>query len=255
MVYSYLRPIVEQRNMKRSSEYTDGERQNIKRSNSSLFSIATLVDNVDIGSRLGNDDCGTNSPKGLSLDDDNGDNNLDGETNGLSTKTSFIPLQEDNDIDDDMPESGISSSCSSSEVEEKGSEDNDAIIKYKSDEIQDMQYTDISDTTRVHRETNIQTNDNRTGILFESGSKHFDRHNRLHKERPIRITAVQDYLTKAKPINDVDKTIYERCILLESLSSNESKCRLVTESKKAPEELWLDDYEYLRVHLPGYMQR
>jgi len=240
--------------MKRSSEYTDGERQNIKRSNSSLFSIATLVDNVDIGgSRMGNYSGGTKSPEGLSLeadDNDNGDdnNNLDGETNGISTKTSFIPLHEDNDIDDDMPESGISSSCSSSEAEEKDSEDSNDIIKYKSD----MQYTDISDTTRVQKD--IQTNDDRTGILFESGSKHFDRHNRLHKERPIRITAVQDYLTKAKSINDVDKTIYERCVLLESLS-NESKCTHVTESKKTPEDLWLDDYDYLRVHLPGYMQR
>ena len=146
MVHSYPRPIVEQRNMKRSSEYTDGERQNIKRSNSSLFSIATLVDNVDIGSRLGNDSGGNNSPKpGLSLDDDNGDdnNNLDGETNGISTKTSFIPLHEDNDIDDDMPESGISSSCSSSEVEEKDNEDCNDIIKYKSDEIQDMQRKEV----------------------------------------------------------------------------------------------------------------
>ena len=240
--------------MKRSSEYTDGDRQNIKRSNSSLFSIATLVDNVDIGSRLGNYSGGTNSPKGLSLDDDDGDdsNNLD---DGISTKTSFIPLSEDNGIDDDMPESGISSSCSSSEVEEKHNEDCNDIGKCNTlVDTQDRQYTDISDTTRVHKEINPQTNDNRTGILFESGSKHFDRHNRLHKERPIRITAVQDYLTKAKSINDVDKTIYERCVLLESLS-NESMCTHVTESKKTPEELWLDDYDYLRVHLPGYMQR
>ena len=247
--------------MKRSSEYTDGERQNIKRSNSSLFSIATLVDNVDIGSRLGNDSGGNNSPKpGLSLDDDNGDdnNNLDGETNGISTKTSFIPLSEDNGIDDDMPESGISSSCSSSEAEAKDINDEDCNDIGKCNTLvdtQDRQYTDISDTTRVHKEINPQTNDNRTGILFESGSKHFDRHNRLHKERPIRITAVQDYLSKAKSINDVDKTIYERCVLLESLSSNENKCSHVTESKKTPEELWLDDYDYLRVHLPGYMQR
>lgn len=243
--------------MKRSSEYhTDGERQNIKRSNSSLFSIATLVDNVDIGgSRLGNDSGGTNSPKGLSLEaDDN--NNLNGETNGISTKTSFIPLHEDNDIDDNMPESGISSSCSSSEAEEKDNEDcNDNIKCNTLVEILSPTNKESSNTTRVRKETHIQTNDNRTGILFESGSKHFDRHNRLHKERPIRITAVQDYLTKAKSINNVDKTIYERCVLLENLSSDESKCIHVTESKKTPEELWLDDYDYLRVHLPGYMQR
>jgi len=247
--------------MKRSSEYTDGERQNIKRSNSSLFSIATLVDNVDIGgSRMGNYSGGTNSPKGLSLeadDNDNGDdnNNLDGETNGISTKTSFIPLHEDNDIDENMPESGISSSCSSSEAEEKDNEDCNDIGKCNTlVEIPSPTKKESSDTTRVRKETHIQTNDNRTGILFESGSEHFDRYNRLHKERPIRITAVHDYLTKAKSINDVDKTIYERCVLLESLS-NESKCTHVTESKKTPEELWLDDFDYLRVHLPGYMQR
>ena len=248
--------------MKRSSEYTDGERQNIKRSNSSLFSIATLVDNVDIGgSRLGYDSGGTISPKGLSLeadDNDNGDdnNNLDGETNGTSTKTSFIPLHEDNDIDDDMPESGISSSCSSSEAEEKDSEDCNDIGKCNTlVEILSPTNKESSDTTRVRKETHIQTNDNRTGIIFESGSKHFDRHNRLHKERPIRITAVQNYLTEAKSVNHVDKTIHERCVLLESLSSDESKCIHVAESKKTPEELWLDDFDYLRVHLPGYMQR
>ncbi|KAL7542290.1 hypothetical protein ACHAXR_013391 [Thalassiosira sp. AJA248-18] len=80
------------------------------------------------------------------------------------------------------------------------------------------------------------SSDNRTGLVFEAGSKHFDRHNRFHKERPLRITSVQDYLSKAKPA-DNEQTIFERCHLLEG------------------QELWLDDHDYLRVHVPGYMQR
>ena len=96
-----------------------------------------------------------------------------------------------------------------------------------------------------------KSNDHLTGLVFESGSKHFDRHNRFHKERPLRITSVHDYLAKAKPA-DEEKTIFERSHLLES---HGGEYCVEVESKKSPEELWLDDHDYLRVHLPGYMQR
>lgn len=98
-----------------------------------------------------------------------------------------------------------------------------------------------------------RSDDHRTGLVFESGLKHFDRHNRFHKERPLRITTIRDYLAKAKPIED-GRSFFERCQLVESRGGNGGLC-VEVEPKKSPEDLWLDDHDYLRVHLPGYMQR
>ena len=79
---------------------------------------------------------------------------------------------------------------------------------------------------------NAPPGDHRTGVIFEDGSRHFDRHNRLHKERPIRVQSIQEALEK--------NLIISRCKPVETLESAAN---------------FLNDDDYLRVHLPGYMQR
>ena len=81
-----------------------------------------------------------------------------------------------------------------------------------------------------------QTGDLRTGVVFESGSKHFDRHNRLHKERPVRVTSIMDALQKSN--------LQDKFTVLDDIVEDSS-----------PEKLFLDDDDYLQVHLPGYMKR
>lgn len=76
----------------------------------------------------------------------------------------------------------------------------------------------------------------RTGIVFEAGSGHFDRHNRLHKERPIRVTSIMEALHKS--------SIHEKLTVLDE-----------SNAANGPEMLFLDDDDYLQVHLPGYMTR
>lgn len=247
------------------------ERRPIKRSNSSLFSIATLVDVVDNDnttdiSRL-MDGGGAKSPKGLLLDDDNNNDDNSNEeeeevdNDVIQHSSSFLPINCSNNDDgggnDDatttMPDDAISSSCSSSDVEQQPDAttvagDNIICIGKMAAGIQ--QHTSNKSLPDIIK------GDNRTGLIFEAGSKHFDRHNRMHKERAIRVTAVQDYLlAKAKSkVYDNEKTIYERCQLLQSHARDDVDRREESNSK-TPEELYLDDHDYLRVHLPGYMQR
>ena len=237
------------------------ERRPIKRSNSSLFSIATLVDVVDNDnttdiSRL-MDGGGAKSPKGLLLDDDNNNDDNSNEeeeevdNDSIQHSSSFLPINCGNDNDDgggndgaidDAIDDAISSSCSSSDVEQQP----DATVD--------------GDLPGIHTSNkslpDIIKGDNRTGLIFEAGSKHFDRHNRMHKERAIRVTAVQDYLlAKAKSkVDDNEQTIYERCQLLQR-HARDNVDRREESNSKTPEELYLDDHDYLRVHLPGYMQR
>ena len=87
------------------------------------------------------------------------------------------------------------------------------------------------------------SNDLRSGIVFEAGFNHYDRHNRLHKERPIRITSIMDHLKKEG--ND----IYSRCCVL---GKEEDDSRM-SPTQSAVD--FLEDEDYLRVHLPGYMKR
>lgn len=91
--------------------------------------------------------------------------------------------------------------------------------------------------TKVETKAIQQSEDLRTGIVFEAGSKHFDRHNRLHKERPVRVTSIMDALEKS--------SIQGKYMLLEDNVDDSS----------SPEKLFLDDDDYLQVHLPGYMKR
>lgn len=72
----------------------------------------------------------------------------------------------------------------------------------------------------------------RTGIVHEAGTGHFDRSNRLHKERPTRVLSIVEALE--------NNALLDRC---HSLGSEPAAID------------FLEDQDFLRVHLPGYMQR
>lgn len=95
------------------------------------------------------------------------------------------------------------------------------------------------------RHAAVETGDMKTGLFFESSPNHADRHNRLHKERPLRVTSVQDALRKAG--------FEERCAWIgeeKSLDQDTNDGTICS-----PERKFLQDEDFLRVHLPGYMQR
>lgn len=78
----------------------------------------------------------------------------------------------------------------------------------------------------------------RTGIVHEDGARHFDHRNRYHKERPIRVTSIMEALAS--------NGVLPKCCSTYSQADDEV-------STSATD--FLNDEDYLRVHLPGYMQR
>ena len=236
----------------------DGAGRCLKRVNSSLFSIATFadVDDEPNPSVRG----GVTSMKPLLVD--SGEAGA-GAFSSLKASTSgLFPLDGSDDDDDAFaPGAFAASSCTSSDID--GRDDtNEGACKDRQegkDAADDAPAPwvissrclpgELPLSTEAARKT--EAKDQRTGLVFEAGSQHFDRHNRFHKERPIRVTSVHDYLANAKPAYQ-ERTIFERCQVLEHLGGN--ACVEVG-SKKSPAELWLDDCDYLRVHLPGHMQR
>ena len=83
-----------------------------------------------------------------------------------------------------------------------------------------------------------ETDDYRTGLVFEPGSQHFDRGNRFHQERPQRVTSILEALR-------ADGTM-QRCTTL--LDDGTTTPSTIIDN-------FLNDEDYFRVHLPGYMQR
>lgn len=79
--------------------------------------------------------------------------------------------------------------------------------------------TDNDDDDRNHR----------VGLIFAAAEQHVDPHNRLHKERPARITAIRDAL--------IERQLLQQCTVYET--SNDV----------------LTEEDYIRVHRPGYMTR
>jgi hypothetical protein len=179
--------------MKRTNNASSNERP-LKRANSSLFSIATLVDN-----NSNDDDAGEGVPQFSSL--------------GCVQPRSYSG-------DDSPPDEDVSSSSS-------GSSSHGDCVGCS----EDAEGADIA--------AGRHNNDCCTGVVFEAAEKHFDRHNKFHKERPARILSVKDYLAKTMT-SHAEKTILERCHDIMSDSNCTTSC--------------LDEEDYLRVHLPGYMQ-
>lgn len=225
----------------------------LKRAKSSLFSIATFAeDESNPNETLPALNVGATSLNPPLVDD--GDVVEDGPV----SMSGLFPLDDSDDDDDDVDAPGDSASSwsSSSDIDEGKDSVDGASAQQVISSQNSPDEPPISGEVVCKKEIAVpdvpESNDQLTGLVFESGSKHFDRHNRFHKERPIRITSVHDYLAKAKQTGQ-EKTLSERCHLLEH-NGNKNTC-IKVEPKKSPEELWLDDYDYLRVHLPGYMQR
>lgn len=86
--------------------------------------------------------------------------------------------------------------------------------------------------------SSFRNRDCKTGIVFEESSLHFDPHNQFNKEQPLRVSSIHQALVKAG--------IHHRCALFENGLSLPLHC---------PESALLNDDDFLRVHLPGYMQR
>lgn len=84
----------------------------------------------------------------------------------------------------------------------------------------------------------IDVGDYKTGIVFENSLLHVDRRNRFHPERPLRVTTIRDTLVEAG--------IHERCTLFEY------EQELPPQSSELS---FLSNDDFLRVHLPGYLQR
>jgi hypothetical protein len=74
----------------------------------------------------------------------------------------------------------------------------------------------------------------RTGLVFEAADKHFDQRNRLHPERPDRITNLFDAICQ-------DQALLSRCrIFLNEINSK---------------QIVIDRRDFLRVHSSAYVQR
>lgn len=116
-------------------------------------------------------------------------------------------------------------------IEEESDDDDEVKIMpavYVSAEVKTDSISEKETKTREHLHT---------GIVFEVGSNHFDLQNRLHKERPVRVTSIVEALEK---------------------SSIQHKLTVLNEDDvdpAGPEKLFLQDDDYLQVHLPGYMKR
>jgi hypothetical protein len=95
----------------------------------------------------------------------------------------------------------------------------------------------VSDTLGAAKATNKPVMEClNTGLVHEASSGHYDKSNPYHKEKPSRVLSVMDALENGQD------WILERCRSLGSTASDDAV-------------KFLDDEDYMRVHLPGYMQR
>jgi hypothetical protein len=78
---------------------------------------------------------------------------------------------------------------------------------------------------------------NNTGLVHEASAAHYDTANpKYHKEKPSRVNSVLEALAQDR--------ILQQCQSLESPTVSDDDA-----------VQFLEDEDYLRVHLPGYMQR
>jgi hypothetical protein len=95
----------------------------------------------------------------------------------------------------------------------------------------------------------------RTGLVFEAGIHHFDPHNRLPRERPSRILDIQEAIRMSP------NKLWSRCHIMASMSeqvqgNSTDSVEVVSNVMRSPAAAhFLEDEDFLRVHLPGYMKR
>ena len=198
--------------MKRRSE-SEASLRHLKRANSSVFSIATIVEDTS------NDD--EEEEARLTRPDQH----------IIETRTAKQrPITFDGgDGDDNADDSGCD----------------------QGDELDTSSYLPVLSPSRRPKKKSPFADGNATGVIFESSGGHFDKNNRLHKERPLRITSIKEYLTRP----DSPHNIAQRCKIFGDANVI-YKCEGMHGGKIATEvDQFLDDEDYLRVHLAGYMQR
>jgi len=96
------------------------------------------------------------------------------------------------------------------------------------------------------------SHDNRTGLIFESSPQHFDRHNRYHKERPIRVDSTRDYLLQSV------HNFAQRCVhltLRNAASDSNAWKQEIPHDESTFSKFCLEEEDYVRVHLLPYIQR
>ena len=160
--------------MKRRSESEASLPRHLKRANSSVFSISTIVEQ------------------------DTASNVVDGEpAEPMTPQPPPPPLQ---------PPTASAARYSCSEAldggfyVEDGGDDNDN--DNNDDERADANVLDTSSClpvlspSRKTKKKRTRDDDNVTGVIFESSDGHCDRNNRLHKERPQRIVSIKDHLAR-----------------------------------------------------------
>lgn len=198
----------------------------LKRRSSSVFSISSIVeaddDQDDPNNRLKSEA----SPRRLSCPNPNGEKALVAPPEAVL----HLPVTADN------------STCTDADglCFDENSIPGDASLTAKKSYVQSLPAADsqASKTLGLEEITLEESEgDLRVGIVAESGSKHADRQNRFHKERPQRVTSIIEALEKS------EGDLFQRCCILDDAASDTAKSFLD------------NDEDYLRVHLPGYMQR
>ena len=210
----------------------------LKKRSSSLFSIATIVDDVEKNER--------NEEQPFLNSDEEGDHVSAPNGVSVSSASSSPPSMAGTDWDGFF--------IDTEEEEQTDEEENDlahgvsgpsffpihSLRKVKTLREPPSNASSSMTIPAKSVESPIAANkDLRTGVVFEAGSKHFDRQNRYHKERPLRVASVRDALTQS------EEKFQERCTLFQE----------DFDSTTGPERAFLDDEDFLRVHLPGYMKR
>lgn len=213
--------------MKRRSEPEASLLRHLKRANSSVFSISTIVEQ-DTAS------------------------NVDGEPAEPMTGKTLPP-----------PPQPPTAAPNSSEADggfyvENGGDgnDNDGDERADASALDTSSYLPVlSPSRKTKKKRTRAANDNLTGVIFESSDGHCDRNNRLHKERPLRILSIKDHLARPESHH-----ISRRCKIFGDAGAvykrEETGGTVGTvAATDAAVDRFLDDEDYLRVHLAGYMQR
>ena len=265
--------------MKRTAQSVDndGTELPLKKRTSSLFSIATICeDDNDTPNALGNASNASSSSSSIGLDlmatrqkepIDQTFVQSPAQRSLPSVTPQSLSCAEDSSCTDGEDDSSISSGCVLKPPLHAALSTTDAAPQIPLPKEAVLKKEVVLCSSSSNNNTNLPSDqgDFRTGLVFEAGSDHYDRHSRLHKERPLRVTSIMDALKKAE--NDA----FDRCCVLgedddkaeasdKSSGGSSSAAPITTTTTAAMTPTnsatnFLEDEDYLRVHRPGYMKR
>mmetsp|Transcript_21986 Transcript_21986/g.63051 ORF Transcript_21986/g.63051 Transcript_21986/m.63051 type:complete len:557 (+) Transcript_21986:69-1739(+) len=220
--------------MKRRSE-SDASLRHLKRANSSVFSIATIVHDTSNEQEGGDEATRTDSFESQTA------KQIPVVGKPLSQQPSQSPLSLE------MAGFFVESGNNYDAGDGDGNDDDSGCGK--GDTLDTSSYLPVLSPSRKAKKSPF-ADDNATGVIFESSDGHYDRINRLHKERPLRITSVSQYLTRP----DAPHNIAQRCKIFGD-ANVVYKREVIDGTIATSVDQFLDDDDYLRVHLAGHMQR